>query len=251
VGRVLPAASVALVLLVAWGQLSQAGMLDPVRVPAPTVIFSALLAELRTADLYRHIGATLRLMATGYGLGMLGGLAIGTLMALNRGLDAALFFYVEFLRALPAAALIPIFLILFAPETARPLVVAASCALVIIVACRLGIRHAEPARLEVVQALRFSALSRFRKLLFWEMLREALVGARIALSLALVLATVIEMLLGARYGLGDLIVSSQPTNKPLMYASVIVLGVVGYGLNVLFGGVERLGTRFGLIREQE
>ena len=86
----------------------------------------------------------------------------------------------------------------------------------------------------------------FKKLLLWETIPEIVLSARIALSTSLILATVLEMLLGARYGLGDMLLNSMPTDKPRMYAAIIILGMLGYLLNMLFKLIEFWLRRMGL-----
>ncbi|MCI0407686.1 MAG: hypothetical protein L0191_03815, partial [Acidobacteria bacterium] len=86
----------------------------------------------------------------------------------------------------------------------------------------------------------------FRKLLLWEMVPSIVLSGRIALSTALILATVLEMLLGARYGLGDVLFNSAPIDKPRMYAVIIILGCLGYLLNIAFRLTERWLERMGL-----
>jgi ABC-type nitrate/sulfonate/bicarbonate transport system permease component len=70
-------------------------------------------------------------------------------------------------------------------------------------------------------------------------------SARIALSTALILAVVLEMLLGARYGHGDVLINSGPVDKARMYAVIIVLGCMGYILNLTFRFFEYLLQRIG------
>jgi ABC-type nitrate/sulfonate/bicarbonate transport system permease component len=62
---------------------------------------------------------------------------------------------------------------------------------------------------------------------------------RIASSIALVLAVSAELITGAA-GLGKLIVDAQgATNIPLSYAGVLVTGIVGFLLNVMFSTLDR------------
>ena len=102
-------------------------------------------------------------------------------------------------------------------------------------------------RLEIVSVLGFNRFDQFRKLLFWEMLSEFLVGARITVSITFILATVLEMLLGARYGLGDLLLNAQPIDKPLMYAVIFVLGFLGYSLNLALSWLESWFSTIGVM----
>jgi NitT/TauT family transport system permease protein len=236
-----------IVLVAAWQLASTRGWIDPALLPPFSKVLAVLWHSVGEGELHRHVAATLGLMGMGFAVSLLVGVPVGVAMGLNRDLDEALSVYVDFLRALPAAALIPLFMLFFVGQPARVLVVGCSGALVIALACRSGVRRTEPARDEYLSLLGVSRLERFTKLLLWEMLGEFLVGVRIAVSLTFIVATVLEMLLGARYGLGDLLLNSQASDKATMYAVILVLGTIGYFLNWLLRLVERLLARLGLV----
>lgn len=238
---------VGVVALLLWEVATRTGITDPALLPPASAVMVRFWALLGDADFYRHLGATLALMAQGFGLALLGGIPLGVAMGLNRTVDYALTFYVDFLRALPAAALIPMFMVLFTGNPARVLVIGLAGSLIIAVACRSGVRNAEPARREIAVVLGLNRFELFKKLLFWEMLSEFLVGARITVSITFILATVLEMLLGAHYGLGDLLLDAQPVDKPLMYSVILVMGFVGYGLNLLLQTIEVWFASIGVL----
>ncbi|MCI0668376.1 MAG: ABC transporter permease subunit [Methylococcaceae bacterium] len=238
---------VGLVIFLVWEIAATNLWVDPTLLPPASRVFSALASLLSEASFYRHVEATLWLMAKGFVLAFLTGVPIGVLMGVNRSANASMSFYVDFFRTLPAAALIPMFMVLFEGDLARVLVIALSGSLIFAVACRSGVQSFEPERAQILSVLGISPIGRFFKLQMWEMLSELLVGARIAISLSFILATVIEMLLGAHYGLGDLLLSSQPTDKPTMYAVILVLGVIGFALNAVLQILDDALRRMGLL----
>ena len=70
-------------------------------------------------------------------------------------------------------------------------------------------------------------------------------GARVTLSLAIIIATVTEMVITPRSGLslGALARDSESRfNTPVFYACVVLIGVVGFVSNYLVG---LLSSRFG------
>ncbi|NOU17605.1 MAG: ABC transporter permease subunit [Bacteroidales bacterium] len=236
------------VVFLIWEFSSRLELVDPTLLPPASNVFINLGHELVTPDFLLHIGATLRLMLGGFLLAIIIGVPLGMFMGLNRKVDSLLLFYVDFIRSLPAAALIPMYLVLFQGQIARILVIGTACGVIMAIGSRSGVLNMNPTRKEVATLLGWKPYELFKKLLLWETISEVLLSARIALSTSLILATVIEMLLGARYGLGDVLINSMPTDKPRMYAVIIILGILGYLLNMLFKIIELWLKRIGLYK---
>ncbi len=229
-----------------WTGLLRLGFIDASLLPHPNIVIAKLGYEITSLEFLFHLGSTLQLMLGGFVLALLFGIPLGMSLGLSRTLDSLLIFYVDFIRSLPAAALIPLFLVLFTGQWARILVIGTACGLIITIGSRSGVLNANPIRREVAVILGWKRYELFKKLLFWETIPGVVLSARIALSTSLILATVLEMLLGARYGLGDLLMNSMPTDKPRMYAVIILLGILGYLLNMLFKLVEWWLRRIGI-----
>ena len=238
------ATGIAIFLL--WEGASRTELVDPVLLPPASAVFGKLGAELVSREFLLHLGSTMWLMLSGFLLAVLLGVPLGIALGLSRALDALLMFYVDFLRSLPAAALIPMFLVLFTGDLARTLVIGTACGLIMTIGSRSGVLGVNPVRREIATILGWRPYELFRKLLFWEMIPAIALAGRIALSTALILATVLEMLLGARYGLGDVLFTSAPVDKPRMYAVIIILGCLGYLLNSSFRFIEGWLERMGL-----
>ena len=61
-----------------------------------------------------------------------------------------------------------------------------------------------------------------------------------AISIGLVVIIVAEMFIGSVNGMGHRIIDSQQVyDLTDMYSSILVTGVIGYGLNLFFLGLER------------
>jgi NitT/TauT family transport system permease protein len=233
-------------VILLWEAISRFELVDSSLLPPASTVLVKLGHEIVSAEFLLHVGSTLYLMLGGFVLALLVGVPLGMSLGLSRTLDSLLTFYVDFLRSLPAAALIPMFLVLFQGQLARTLVIGTACGVIMVIGSRSGVLNANPIRREVASVLGWRPYELFRKLLFWEAVAEIALSARIALSTSLILATVLEMLLGARYGLGDILLNSMPTDKPRMYAVIIILGILGYLLNMLFKLIEWWLQRIGI-----
>ena len=238
--------STAVFVCLIWEAISKSEVVDSTLLPPASVVLAELFRELSDPEFFLHLWATVRLMLGGFLLAVVVGTPLGMFMGLSRTLDSILLFYVDFLRSLPAAALIPMFLVLFQGQTARVLVIGTACGVIMAIGGRTGVLNLNKTREEVTTLLGWNSYELFTKFLFWETISEVLLSARIALSTSLILATVIEMLLGSRYGLGDMLINSMPTDKPRMYVAILILGILGYSLNLAFKGMERWMRRIGI-----
>jgi NitT/TauT family transport system permease protein len=80
----------------------------------------------------------------------------------------------------------------------------------------------------------------FRDVMFFESLSQTFVGLRMAVSIALVVIIVAEMFIGSINGMGHRIIDAQQVfDLQQMYASIIATGIMGYGFNLLFLGIEK------------
>lgn len=94
-----------------------------------------------------------------------------------------------------------------------------------------------PELLDVARMLRLSRFTAVRKVLLPAAAPSIVVGLRLALALSLVLAVVAEMI-GNPAGLGHALVLAQLVLQPeQMFAYVVVIGLLGVGLDATFGVV--------------
>jgi NitT/TauT family transport system permease protein len=76
--------------------------------------------------------------------------------------------------------------------------------------------------------------------LLLESLPQTFIGLRSGISIALVIVIVAEMFIGTEQGLGKRIIDAQQIlNVQDMYASILLTGLLGYSLNMLFLAVEK------------
>jgi sulfonate transport system permease protein len=110
-----------------------------------------------------------------------------------------------------------------------------------------GIRAAPAGLLEVARIFHLSGAATFSKIILPAALPVILVGLRLSLTLSIALAVVAEMI-GNPEGLGFGIVSSQQAMQPAAaFAYLLVIGILGWGLNAIFALATR---RFAFAHER-
>lgn len=179
-------------------------------------------------------------LVAGYGValvaGILGGLVLGRFDRLRFALTPQL----EFLRCLPSIALVPLVLVGFGiGDDAKIVVIAFGAVWPILLATIDGARGVDPVLRDVAASLRLSGPAAFARIVLPSAAPGILAGARVSLSIAVVLVVVSE-LAGADRGIGYVLLSSQRRFAMTdMWAAMILFGILGYLLNVVFRILER------------
>jgi ABC-type nitrate/sulfonate/bicarbonate transport system permease component len=179
-------------------------------------------------------------MLAGYALAVAVGVAIGTLLGLARTLSTALDPVLQFLRALPPPALIPVSLLVFgAGDGAKIFLIVLGAVWPVLLNTVDGVRGVDPTAIDMARSYRVPAHARLTRLILPAALPRILAGARTALAIAIILMVVSE-LVGADNGVGYTVqLAQRGFDIPEMWAGTVLLGLLGFGCNAIFVAVER------------
>jgi ABC-type nitrate/sulfonate/bicarbonate transport system permease component len=174
--------------------------------------------------------------AIGAAIGIVVGLLVGTIPALRRTIDPV----AQALRVLPAAAVIPVGILLFGiGDAMKVFVIAFGSLFPILVNSADGAASADPVRLDVARTFGLSRAQILARVVLPSALPHVFAGMRVALALAFIMIIISEMV-GGTNGLGYTILSSQRAFAiPETYAGIVLLGILGFVLNAGFGVLER------------
>jgi ABC-type nitrate/sulfonate/bicarbonate transport system permease component len=179
------------------------------------------------------------LFLTGFGLALIVGAPLGLLLARVRILRIGIEPYLMILYATPMVALIPFILSLmgfgFAPKV---LVVFLFSVFPVLYNTVEGARSIKPELIEVAKSYRSSEWSLWREVMLPYTLPYMMTGVRQAIGRALVGMIAAEFFLSAT-GLGQLIMgASQDFDTAGVFASILVIGLIGIGLTRLGMAIE-------------
>jgi ABC-type nitrate/sulfonate/bicarbonate transport system permease component len=188
-------------------------------------------------------------LAAGYGAAVLAGVALGVAIGSSTNLRALLEPVLEFLRAIPPPVLIPV-IILFAGigDTMKVLVIVSGCVWPVLLNTVEGVRAVDEVLADTCRSYRVRGWLRLRHLVLRSASPQIFTGARQALAIAIILMVISEMF-AASSGLGFTIVQFQRGFAiPEMWSGVLLLGLLGVALSLLFRLAERamLGWYHGL-----
>lgn len=224
-----------LILLGLWQLVTSYELISRVFLPGPAATFRSLERGIVEGALLPQTWATIERMLQGWLLASVVAIAIGSLIGVSSTARAYLQPTLEFLRPLPASAIIPVAIAVVGLSWKMVLfVVVFGSVWPTLLATVHGFAHVEPRLVEVSRLLQMSRLAFIFKIGLPNAVPDILAGMRLSLTVALILAVVGELLTG-ELGLGTAVLhASRQYRADDLYAGIILLGVIGlvsnYGL---------------------
>lgn len=208
--------------------------------PPASQMGEALYALAGTATFWGSVSNTLITWALGLAVASSAAVAVGLVIGLVPVLRAATASTIEFLRPIPAVALIPLAVLTFGTgrESTLMLVIYATFWQVLIQVLA-GVQDVDPIARDTARSFRFSRATTVVRVVWPTTLPYAVTGLRLGANVALILTITGELIIGTP-GLGrELSLAQQSAQYPTMYAVVIVTGFLGAALNLLTRRAER------------
>lgn len=223
-----------------WQVAADARLVSPVFFPSPQRTLAALVAMEERGDLWRPMAATSLRMFYGWVLASLVGVLLGAAIARSGPARAYLEPILEYLRPLPASAIIPPAILFLGLTSKMAVAVIAFGALwPVLLGAYHGFRSVDPQLAEMAAALRMGSVAFLWKVALPSALPDIFAGVRVSLAIALILAIVTEMQ-SAQSGLGfNILMAQRSFRSPELYAGIIVLGVLGLCTNQVLLAAER------------
>jgi ABC-type nitrate/sulfonate/bicarbonate transport system permease component len=191
--------------------------------------------------------------SVGYLAAALLGIVIGVPVGASRNLRNVLEPVLEFLRAIPPPVLVPV-LILFAGigNEMKALVIVFGCIWPVLLNTVAGVRSLDEVLAETVRSYRIGRFARLWHFVLPGASPQIFTGLRQALPIGIILMVVSEMF-AASDGIGFALVQYQRTFAlPEMWSGIILLGIIGITLSLIFRAIETrlLGWYHGLRQSQ-
>lgn len=227
-----------------WWTASHREWLSKVFLPTPEAAFEAL-ADGLLADMAPQLRQTVGRMIQGWLLACLAGIAMGAVIGVSPRLRPWLQPSLEFLRPLPASAVLPVAISIFGLSPAMVLsVVAFGAVWPVLLGTIHGFATIEPRLGEVARCLGLSRAGFILKMGLPNALADILAGMRLSLTVALILAVVGEMM-ASQEGLGQaILLAARSFRSSDLFAGIILLGAVGFASNAMLALAERRMLRW-------
>jgi ABC-type nitrate/sulfonate/bicarbonate transport system permease component len=188
-------------------------------------------------------------LAIGYLAALAAGIALGMLIGSNRWVRALTEPLLEFLRAVPPPVLVPILMLMAGiGDLMKVLVIATGCLWPVLLNTVEGVRGVDQVLADTCRSYRIRGRLRLWHLVLRGASPQIVTGARQALSIGIILMVISEMF-AASSGLGFTVIQFKDGFRiPQMWSGVILLGLLGVLLSLVFRLVEHrvLGWYHGL-----
>lgn len=227
-----------LVLIAAWWVIS--AQHHSLYVPSLHTIVTAMGTSAFRHQILSALGASGVNFVIGMAIAVVLGIGVGLVLGSLRLLQAALSGLLEFWRAVPAVALLPMAILFFGIGNEMKVIVIAFAAIWPILLNTIdAVRGIEPVIRDTAGSYRLRRRDRIARVTLPAISPQVVAGCRTSLSIGIAVIVISEMA-GSTRGLGYFILDAQRTYSiPQMWAGTIVLGLVGYLVNLAFRGVER------------
>jgi ABC-type nitrate/sulfonate/bicarbonate transport system permease component len=205
---------------------------DSVFYPRPSSWLQALSQLSHRGILWPAIWSTLTTLALSMVAATLVGATLGYLVGRSPLADRALSPTLEFLRATPAAAVVPVFLIFMGFGRDMTItVVTFSSVWPILLNTRTGARALNLVLMDTARSLHLAPWARITKIVLPALMPSIFLGVRVAAPVAVVMTLLVEFMVQF-YGVGSLIAAAQRDYASAeVYGLVVVAGIFGLGVN--------------------
>jgi ABC-type nitrate/sulfonate/bicarbonate transport system permease component len=231
------------VLFAAWYLLS-AGSENFYAPPLSTILET--FSKTWTLDRFTaDVAPSLLRLTAGYALAAVLGVAAGVTIGLNRWVRATTEPVLEFFRAVPPPVLVPV-IILFAGigDGMKVIVIVFGCVWPVLLNTVEGVRAVDSIQIDTARAYGIGGPARIARVVLPAASPQIAAGLRQALSIAIILMVISEMF-AASNGLGFTIVQFQRSFAiPEMWSGIILLGLLGFALSLLFRLAEGRALRW-------
>ena len=227
-------------LLLLWQVLAERQFISPVFFPSPSRTLAELYRQVAQGQIWAPLEATAYRMFCGWALASLAGVLLGAAIGFSRAARDYLEPLLDFMRPLPASAMVPVAILFFGFSNAMTIAVIAFGAVwPVLLGSLHGFVSIEPQLADVAAVLKLPRAQAFAKIAVPNALPDVLAGARVGLAISLILAVVTEMQ-ASQTGLGQNILLAQRSfRSPELYAGVVTLGIMGFAINHAIVLLER------------
>jgi len=226
-----------LAILVAWELYGRSS--NPLLFTYPTAVASAAVDMVADGSLIRALGQSLSVLASGFVIGTVIGIALGLLAGRSTVAAALLELPVNALYATPMVALIPVLVLWFGfGVTSKIVVVTLFVVFPVLINTMRGVREVDARLVEVARTFCSSERRLWFDLILPSALPFIVTGIRLAIGRALIGVIVAEFYT-AFAGLGYLIVDNANTFKTArVFVPIVVLMALGVALTALLEWAE-------------
>lgn len=229
-----------IVIVLVWYAIAYSGLINPALIPTPHRVamrFWELLTEQR---LPLDMWMSTQRVFVGVALGIVFAVPVGFVLGWYREIRTFIDPLINFFRALPPIALIPLVIVYFGvDETAKIVILFYASFFAGVIVMYEGIAQISPIYVRVARTLGATDLEIFRKVIVPLTVPHMLTALRVALGVAWATLVASE-LIAAQQGLGALIQNASAFFQlDIIYVGIICIGFIALAMDLVLRAVAR------------
>lgn len=227
------------VLLIGFWQLL--GSDDSTYFPRPSTWVSEVAALARSGELLEALAATAQTFILGLLIATAVGAVIGVLVGGIPWVDRMLGPTLEFVRAIPSSAKVPVAVILLGYGTSMKLVVVVIATIwPVLLSTRSGMREMNPILRDVAKTLHLGRRQNIQKIIIPSLLASVMTGVRVSTPITLIVTLVVEIITQVNGLGGSLAIAQQYYNSSLAFGLVALTAALALLVNI---GIAMINDR--------
>ena len=232
------------VALVAWWWSASADSTDPY-FPPLELIWEQFKANWIWMNVPIHVVPTMENLFTGFAIAVVVGIALGTVIGASPTATRYVEPVVDFFRSIPPVALVPVFILLLGLDsTMRIASIAFAATFPILIATIEGIRQTNAVLLDTAAVFHLTRNQTLWRVRLPNAMPLVFSGLQVGFQIAFIV-TIASEYLGSGFGLGAFTLISVDSFLILdAWTGVLLLGILGYLLSLVFDVVERSSLRW-------
>jgi NitT/TauT family transport system permease protein len=222
-----------------WYAIHYSGLINPALVPAPHAVGAKFL-ELARDRLPLDMLMSTRRVLIGVALGITAAVPVGFVLGWYKDVRTFIDPLINFFRALPPIALIPLVIVYFGvEETAKTAILFYASFFAGVIVMYEGIAQISPIYVRVARTLGATDFEIFRKVIVPMTVPHMLTALRVALGVAWATLVASE-LIAAQRGLGALIQNAAAFFQlDIIYVGIICIGLIALVMDIVLRRVTR------------
>ncbi|MGE8541829.1 MAG: ABC transporter permease, partial [Acinetobacter sp.] len=227
-------------LLYLWQISVEKNWVNPLLLPAPDLVWTALKDLYSSGELWSNLRVSLSRIGYGFTAGILLALALGLAMGLSKRVEAYLWPTFKVINLVPVVGWIPLLILLVGIDEALKIILIAKAALVpMTINVFKGVRNIPQQLTEVADVYQLGPWSTFKNVVFPGAFISFIGGLRLSLASAWGALVAVELLASSE-GIGYVMVyGRQIFQLDVVMATVIVIGLVGFAFDSVISLVQK------------
>jgi ABC-type nitrate/sulfonate/bicarbonate transport system permease component len=222
---------------IAW-HYSVGTLFNSMLVASPEATFSKIGKMLASGELLLHVGVSLRRVLIGYIIGCSLGIVLGAVIGRIRIIAEFVDPVIELVRPISPVAMVPLAMLWFGiGEMSKYFIIIYATVIIVLLNTAAGVSRTPIMRIRAAYCLGASDFQVFRKVILPSAVPYILTGMRVALGFSF-MGIVAAELIGAREGLGFLIMNSQLLlQTDQLFVGLLTLGLLGLVVDRIFRAI--------------